>query len=1299
MTKGAHLRLAQAVGLALTLLLTVGSIAPGRPEAAAESRQGGSTIAVAEANPPADTAAAVDADWWSTVQEGIRRSEYHVTWQEGTYLADVAAAYQAPNRAHNLRTYFTPRGPVLIPRTGIEAGEAPPWRWGASLVAWGRAGAMIPVPEGVLSALENRIELGRGDGLVEGYRNDEEGVAQGFTLSGPPAGDRADEPLQFRLELAGDLIPALAESGVDVELRTAAGLDALKYGALRASDAGGSPVPAWLSLDNRALSIWVDDADAAYPIDIQLAIRGLPPTAEWAITFGTAGAEFGFSLATAGDVDGDGYSDVIIGARHYDGGLENQGAAFVYYGYPGGLYEFADWLKVGDQAGAHYGWSVATAGDVNGDGFTDVIVGAPGYANGQTEEGRIWIYHGASGGLSESAARHKESNVADAEFGSSVATAGDVNGDGYADIIVGAEYYSASHVAEGRAYVWHGGPEGIPTGDAAWIAESNQTGGVLGSAVATAGDVDADGYADVIVGASGYDDTYVNQGAVFVWHGSATGVNGGASGNPSNASWTFLRAQQEARLGISVSTAGDVNGDGYADIIVGAHLYNHTLADEGAAWLFLGSETGLESDWDNFDYGNQAGAWFGYSVATAGDVNGDGYADVIVGAPLFTTTTLEEGRAWVWHGSADGISTYRDWYADGEMSQAWYGNCVATAGDVNGDGYSDVIVGAPGHAAEAGRAYVYSGGPDTLAETAGWTKPSNQAGALYGTSVGTAGDVNGDGYADVIVGAPHWDGGVAFEGAAWVYLGQATGLASGPHFYKRSNNAGAEFGASVGTAGDVNGDGYDDIIVGAPGWNVPEVNEGGAFVYPGSADGLNQNAGPLWSKDSDQAGARFGSSVGTAGDVNGDGYMDIVVGAPFWQSGGEERGSVWLYYGSDSGPHNAPDWYTPGDQAAAQYGFAVGTAGDVNGDGYSDVLVGSPLWEDDVVSEGRAWAYLGSRSGLRHDIHWHAEANNYNAQMGHALATAGDVDGDGYSDVIVGAPSFGDGGLEGEGKAWVFHGSADGLERAATWSREGGQDSVHYGWSVGTAGDVNGDGYADVIIGIENWSGGQLYEGAASVYHGSWRGLEETWSWRQEGNDPSAHYGTSVGTAGDVNGDGYADVIVGAPNYETSSELLDEGLAFLYYGNGGPGVSLIPRQSQLGRDTPIARLGIAWWWESISMPGLRLHLLQSSPFGRGGMEPEAEIEPLGTPLDGTRLYRMHSYGNLAPGSEAVLDILLPMYTGVPAHWRIRDCYDPATTPWMPCSRWLTMPWNGWNEQDFRAGGYRVLLPLVLREYP
>ena len=1277
------------VGLLLALLVGLGPIS-----SLAADPGGGAGSATLEGAVAAETAIQTDvalaggnADWWSAVQEDIRKSEYQVTWQEQTYLEEIAAAYQAPNRAENLRTYFGSEGPIIIPRTWGEESNTPPWRWELALVAWGREGAVQPVTSAQLRTQDNHVDYQR-DGLVEWYRNDEDGLEQGFTLLSAPEGAQSGQPLQLDLALGGDLVPEAATDGSEIEFRTLSGDDGLRFNGPQATDAKGQSLPAWLVLQDSTLSIRIEDAGASYPIEIDSTISGLRPEHDWAITFGAADSAYGASVATAGDVDGDGYSDVIIGVPDYDGGLADQGQAYVYYGSREGLIPAPDWYKGIDQAGAHFGDAVATAGDVNGDGFADVIVGAPDYTGntGHEQEGGTWVYHGSRNGLEDTASTHDEGNQAGAHFGYSVATAGDVNGDHYADVIVGALLYNNGQSEEGMVWVWHGSEDGLSETHN-WHAESNQAEAALGISVSTAGDVNRDGYADIIVGAQRYNHPSVDEGAAFIWMGSADGVNGDVDGTPANAHRHLEINQNAARFGYSVSTAGDVNGDGYADVIVGAPFYFNGQAEEGGAWLYLGSSSGVSTVAANADEGNKIGARFGYSVATAGDVNGDGYADVIVGAPDSSSlSTGQMGRAFVWHGqpTATGISTSRDWDADGEQADAFFGDSVATAGDVNGDGYSDVIVGAPGHASDAGRVYVYGGGPDDVSEEADWTKASNMANALFGLSVGTAGDVNGDGYADVIVGSPRWDGGQALEGQAWVYLGAADGLKTVPHWYEQSDNTLAEFGFSVGTAGDVNGDGYDDVIVGAPGWHNGQTDEGGAWVYHGSSTGLDNVSD--WSKASDQVGAKFGTSVGTAGDVNGDGYSDVIVGAPTWQTSGEERGATWIYHGTENGLHSAPDRYLRGDQEDAEYGKAVATAGDVNGDGYSDVIVGAPYWQDDVTNEGRAWLYLGSTAGVRDRHSWHAEGNNFNARLGHSVGTAGDVDGDGFSDVIVGGPGYGDDGLLGEGKVWVFHGSITGLEAASSWSREGGQNGAHYGWSVGTAGDVNGDGYADVIIGIELWNGGLESEGGASLYHGSYGGLEASRSWHGEGEQASAHYGTSVGTAGDVNGDGCADIIIGAPNFNLAHP--DEGQAFLYYGNGGRGVALRPVQRQ-DDGSALARLGLLDTYDTF-----RARLLTKSPFGRGGLLFEIEVKPLGVLFDGsdTELWGGYSYG--AYGSDGWRNVsdLVP---DVPYHWRMRWRYDPATTPWMPASRWMTAPWNGWTEVDFRTGGSRVVLPLIV----
>src|SRR6266568_8640711 len=165
----------------------------------------------------------------------------------------------------------------------------------------------------------------------------------------------------------------------------------------------------------------------------------------------------------------------------------------------------------------------------------------------------------------------------------------------------------------------------------------------------------------------------------------------------------------------------------------------------------------------------------------------------------------------------------------------------------------------------------------------GWKVVGDQRNALFGWSVGTAGDVNGDGYDDAIVGAYQYSNGQTDEGRAFVYYGSASGLSLTANWTAEGDQANAYFGTSVGTAGDVNGDGFDDVIVGAPDYTIGQTGEGRAYVYLGGADGLSLT--PVWTAEGDQTYGHFGGSVGTAGDVNGDGFDDIIVGSPYYDNG------------------------------------------------------------------------------------------------------------------------------------------------------------------------------------------------------------------------------------------------------------------------------------------------------------------------------------------------------------------------------------------------------------------------------
>lgn len=994
----------------------------------------------------------------------------------------------------------------------------------------------------------------------------------------------------------------------------------------------------------------------------------LTSSPSWTAEPNLAGAVLGFSVSTAGDVNGDGYSDVIVGAWGYNAA---QGAAFVYHGSASGLSVAPDWTATGDQATALFGYAVATAGDVNGDGYDDVIVGANYYDNGQSNEGRAYVYHGSPSGLSPSASWTAESDQEFANFGGAVATAGDVNGDGFADVVVGSPFFDNGQDGEGRAFVYHGSAAGLsPTAN--WTGESDQPSANYGLSVAGAGDVNADGYADLIVGAQGFSSAQYTGGRAFVYHGSASGVS-------PTANWTAAGGQAGAAFGSSVAGAGDVNGDGYADVIIGAALFTSGQSGEGRVFIFHGAAAGLATGAASIVESNQGDAHFGTSVATTGDVNGDGYADVIVGAKDFANGQFTEGRAFVYLGSTGGTLPTAEWTAESNQVSANLGSSVATAGDVNGDGYSDVIVGAPGYdngQSDEGRAYVYHGGPGGMGAMPDAIVGGNQNDADFGYSVSTAGDINGDGYADVIVGAPFFDNGQGEEGLAFLFQGSASGLSLVHQWSAESNQSGANFGKCVAAAGDVNGDGYSDVIVGAPFYDSDQPSVGRVDVYLGSPNGLS--TAPSWTALSDQAYANFGISVATAGDVNGDGYADVIVGANYYDNGEDDEGRAFVYLGSASGLATSPAWTAESDHVDAHFGWAVAPAGDINGDGYSDVLVGAPEYTGSQPFQGRAYAYLGSAEGLATSAVWIAEGDQPEAHFGHSVATAGDVNGDGYSDVIVGAP-LADVAHTNDGSAFVYHGSPAGLNPSLPdWTARGSQGGAQFGSSVSTAGDVNGDGYSDVIVGAP-WYGLETpAEGRASVYYGSTVGLSSTPDRNLEVDLAGARLGRSVARAGDVDGDGFGDVIVGLAYYGMQ---FSGGAALVFLGIERQGLSRLQQQVRADGSAPIAPLGM-----SDSESSFLLKALGRSAAGRSQVQLEVEVKPLGVPFDGSGLVTGATVdtGGPTPGVGSAVP-LAQLAGGLTAetlyHWRLRIVSD---SPFFPCTPWLTHPGNGSAEAALRT---------------
>ena len=812
--------------------------------------------------------AETEASMMTTIQRDVAAREYHIHFQEN------ANALQSPNRAQNLRFTYRPDGFSMKTRVDTLGTE----NWEVSMkvegVYRGRSRVIAPEQNPKQEIKCNHLQYHHKGGLTIEYKNDFAGMRQNFILESKPDGEG---PLAVAMELETALEPLLSSQKelVFAERTPEQTLEnKVRYKDLKVFDAKGEEMPAEMKLQGNLLALVVNDRDATYP----LTIDPLSSTADATLEINQANAELGTSVSSAGDVNGDGFSDVIVGAQKYDNGQLDEGAAFIFHGSQAGISTTAATVIEGNQTAAYLGSGVSSAGDVNGDGYSDVIIGARRYDNGESDEGTAFVYHGSAVGINTTPAATLESNQASAWFGHSVSGAGDVNGDGYSDVIVGAYLYDNGESDEGAAMIYHGSGSGIISTPARTL-EINQATSWFGYSVSGAGDVNGDGYSDVVVGAYLYDNGHSNEGGAFVYHGSAAGIGATAA--------TVVEGNQvSVNLGYSVSAAGDVNADGYTDLALGAKEYNNGQNAEGGVYVNHGSASGISATPAVILESNQAFARLGMSVSSTGDVNGDGYSDVIAGAPFYDNGESDEGAAFVYYGSGTGVSTTAAVIIESDQASAYMGIAVACAGDVNGDGHSDVIIGTPrytnGESSE-GIATVYHGAPGGISASSAAHLEVNQASALFGYSLSSAGDVNGDGYDDVIVGARYYDNGQANEGAAFVYHGSATGISTSPAVLLENNQANADFGYSLSSAGDVNGDGYGDVVVGSTTYDNSLTDQGAAYFYYGSPSGIPAVAGTII--EGDQASAYFGESVSSAGDVNGDGYSDVIIGQSLYDNG------------------------------------------------------------------------------------------------------------------------------------------------------------------------------------------------------------------------------------------------------------------------------------------------------------------------------------------------------------------------------------------------------------------------------
>lgn len=459
------------------------------------------------------------------------------------------------------------------------------------------------------------------------------------------------------------------------------------------------------------------------------------------------------------------------------------------------------------------------------------------------------------------------------------------------------------------------------------------------------------------------------------------------------------------------------------------------------------------------------------------------------GAPLEISSTAPVGRRYFWRVRACNIGGCSGW------SAVRYLNVGRQASDFNGDGYGDRIIGiAPDEQAveQFGKAYLYFGNATLATEptitAADVSIVDADASALdgFGSVVASAGDVNGDGFGDFLVGGPGQRSGT---GVAYLYLGRATWPASVSQESTLLDNTDSDvvgFGSVLAGGGDVNGDGFDDYLVGAPVMDETSNASSKVFLYFGrpSAPGFIV-ADVIFLPSLGNQG--FGAATACGGDVNGDGLADVAIGHPF--AGAGNAGAAFIYFGKTtwSSPQQAPEVRL--DSPVTQpglYAAAIDTRGDLNGDGLADLAIGHSTRANPEAAEGNAYLVFGRGSWTAPtamDVEIDNPGDRILSRFGFSLSTAGDVDGDGLGDLVVGAPSGDD-----EGEVFAFLGREawpSTVELAdVSAANPGSTTTGRFGAAVSADGDMDGDGFDDIAAGAPQLTSAESRDGRVFLWFG-----------------------------------------------------------------------------------------------------------------------------------------------------------------------------------------------------------------------
>ena len=773
-------------------------------------------------------------------------------------------------------------------------------------------------------------------------------------------------------------------------------------------------------------------------------------------------------------------------------------------------------------------------------------------------------------------------------FGRSVVSLGDLDGNGRPEVAIGSPNHNSGSGQNGAVWILELEDDGslldfakisdVDGGFGGALAEGDEFGTSLASA-----DLDGDGRRELFIGAPG------NEGEVWVCFLNADGSVASETRIAANAGGFTAFPAPTDRFGFSLGAIGDLDGDGIDEVAVGAPSDDDGGVDHGAVWILFMNANGtvaahakISELFGGFVADQAESEFFGEAVVGPGDVDGDGKPDLVVGAPGNddgTTLFGNRGAIHVLNLAANGsvLGQTKISHTSGDLGIALsdsdrFGSGLASAGDLDGDGVSDLVVGHVDF--PTGYYFVFLESDGTVKDVVVGTLPTYVGSGAFGKSFDFVGDLDGDTRPELVIGNTGDSEFGPGRGAAWtLFLDAQFALVDEEKLYPLAGfepggflsatklsvpqgplgpHAGDRFGSAAAAVGDLDGDGVLEVAVGAPGDDDLGPDSGAVWIL--SIDSADQVIASTKISAASGGftgflgtGATFGAGLAAAGDVDGDGVSDLWVGAPrdgLHPSEGEVLGgALWLLYlNADgtvrehrkiaAGVGGMSSAVAPGDH----FGHSVASLGDVDGNGVSDLAVGAPRYLSDV---GRVWTLFMNADGT---VASEATASILSSFVGHnglgtSLAPLGDFDGNGVPDFYVGNPLSRLGTFDAEvGRTGIVRLETDGTG-ALQWASYGTDGGDHFGTAVAAVGDLDQDGAIDVAGGMPGFGG--VFpgppEGGVQVITMQSSGIPKSTvlidavtAPGQLTLAPGDRFGAGLAALGDLDGDGVPELLVGA---------------------------------------------------------------------------------------------------------------------------------------------------------------------------